>query len=174
MLKRVIVTSIILLSVSNLYGEGNITKAVDSNKTAKKELSSKEAAYKLLDIMNYKATADKTVAFYTNRLINANSDFKKVEDKIKAFYEKYIGWNSVRDKFAKLYAKYFTAEELNQIAEFYQTKTGKKALNLMGKLTLEGQNLIQDRYRKHLNELKDILDSVAKKDSNNSTKKEKK
>jgi len=175
MFKKLFWALIIALASSTLYADSNATKTEKPKSASSVNGEAKAAALKLLESMNYKDISDKTVEFYTKRLVSANSKFTKVEGKIKAFYTKYLGWNAVKDDLASLYAKYFTKQEIEDLTKFYQTSTGKKALKTMGKLTYEGQKIIQTNYSNHLNELKSILDSVApKKTDKNSTKAAKK
>lgn len=42
---------------------------------------------------------------------------------------------------AKLYTKYFTAEEMRTITEFYRTPTGKKSISVLPQLTVEGMEI---------------------------------
>ena len=157
-----------LLAPASLLAEGNTTKATTDKKVVKvekKEDKALEAAKVLLDKMNLKQVYINAVNGLTQRLINANAKFKKVDKKIKGFYQKYIGWDSMKDDLAKLYAKYYTADELKDIANFYSTKTGKKVLKTMGKLTYEGQMLTQKKLQPHLKELQNILDEVLKEDT---------
>ncbi len=151
--------------------EGNTTVKAT---TVKKEDSVAEAM-KLLDEMNLKAVYENAVKNSTIRLVNANPKFKNVEDKIKSFYNKYIGWDSMKKDLAKLYAKYYTVQELKEITNFYKTKTGKKVLATMGRLSYDGQMITQNRLKPHLDELKKILDDAAsaepKKEAKKSAKK---
>jgi len=77
----------------------------------------------------------------------------------------------MKNDLAKLYAKYYTADELKDITNFYKTKTGKKVLATMGKLSYEGQMITQKKLQPHINELKSLLDSVMKEDENKKAKK---
>jgi hypothetical protein len=173
MVKKIMLAFMLIFTTATLYAEGNNTKPQEQTKEQKSD--SLEAAYKLLDEMNLKKVYENAVNGSTQRLIAANKNFKSVEGEIKAFYQKYIGWDSVKKDLAKLYSKYYTPQELQDITNFYKTKTGKKVLATMGKLAYEGQMLTQKRLRPHLNELKKILDEAmdkSKKESNTTAKKE--
>ncbi len=136
--------------------ENNATVATTS---ASKEDSVQEAM-NLLNEMNLKSVYENAVKNSTIRLVNANPKFKKVEGKIKEFYNKYIGWDGMKKDLAKLYAKYYTVDELKEITNFYKTKTGQKVLKTMGKLAYEGQMITQNRLKPHLKELQKILDDA--------------
>jgi hypothetical protein len=160
------------LSTTSLLAQGNTTVAQDVNKSV--EASSKtesnatksdnrvEAAKVLLEEMGLEAVYKKAVENSTKRLVDANPNFKKIESKIKDFYENSIGWSVMKDDLAKLYAKYYTTDELKDITNFYKTKTGKKVLKTMGNLTYEGQMLTRKRLLPHMEELKKMLDKAAK------------
>ncbi len=141
---------------TQVVAENNATVATP---TASKDDSVKEAM-NLLNEMNLKSVYENAVRNSTIRLVNANPKFKKVEGKIKAFYNKYIGWEGMKKDLAKLYAKYYTVDELKEITNFYKTKTGQKVLATMGKLAYEGQMITQNRLKPHLKELQKILDDA--------------
>jgi len=167
--KGILVAAIVAMfsAPTFLAAEGNATPK-DENKSAavKKESNSNaiEAAKALLKEMGLEEIYKNAVETSTKRLVEANPKFKKIEDKIKAFYEKTIGWGVMKDDLAKLYAKYYTVDELKDITEFYKTKTGKKVLKTMGNLTYEGQKLTRSRLMPHMDELKKMLDKAAKAD----------
>ena len=165
------------LLTTQSFAEGNATKDSNVTKKVTKAASSSDsiaAANKLLEEMNLKNVYKNAVENSTKRLVMANPKFKKVEKDIKAFYNKYIGWDSMKNDLAKLYAKYYTASELKDITNFYKTPTGKKVLATMGKLTFEGQKITQGRLRPHLEELKKILDKAAAKPKKAEKKSDKK
>lgn len=183
MIKKVILIFAIVFSTNTLFAENNSTKATETNatKTTASKDDSISAAYNLLKEMNLKKVYDNAVEASTKRLVVANSNFKSVEGKIRDFYKKYIGWDSVKNDLAKLYSKYYTKQELEDITNFYKSKTGQKVLATMGQLSYEGQMMTQKRLKPHLQELKAILDNAmkkaeapTKKDTKDSSKKESK
>ena len=168
MVKKVLL-AFFLISSTALFAENNATITQAKAKVEQNQEGLK-AANRLLEVMNLKKVYENAVNTSTQRLVKANSSFKSIEDKIKAFYQKYIGWDSVKDDLAKLYSKYYTPQELEDITKFYQTPTGKKVLSTMGKLAYEGQMLTQKRLRPHLDELKKMLDEAIDKNQKNANK----
>jgi len=144
---------------TNAVAENNATTPTTAS--AVSEDSVKEAM-NLLNEMNLKSVYENAVKNSTIRLVNANPKFKKVEGKIKEFYNKYIGWEGMKKDLAKLYAKYYTVDELKEITNFYKTKTGQKVLKTMGRLAYEGQMITQNRLKPHLKELQKILEDADK------------
>jgi len=154
--------TIVLAEGNATATEGNSTKTeANSTKSAETSPALINAAKSLLEEMGLETVYKKAVENSTNRLVEANPNFKKIEDKIKAVYEKAIGWKVMKEDLAKLYAKYYNEQELKDITAFYKTKTGKKVLQTMSNLTYEGQLLTRKRLMPHMKELKTILDKAA-------------
>lgn len=172
MIKHIVFSFVLFFTFivpTQAVAEGNTTKPAAA--TITKEDSVAEAM-KLLNEMNLKSVYENAVKNSTIRLVNANPKFKSVEGKIKSFYSKYIGWDGMKKDLAKLYAKYYTVSELNEITNFYKTNTGKKVLATMGKLSYDGQMITQNRLKPHLDELKKILDDAAAAPKKTAVKKE--
>ncbi len=164
MVKKLLLVCILAFSTTALFAESNSSKSEDSNKSGSS--ASIDAAFKLFKVMKQDVGSQKAVSYATKRLISANKNFKNIEPKIKDFYQKYIGWSAVKNDLAKLYTKYYSIDDLNNLSKFYETKTGQKVLLTMGKLSYEGQVLIQNRVKTHLSELKSILDAATSSDTN--------
>jgi len=169
------VVLLLSLSISVTSADENVTKEAKGIKKVTQNISNDriEAAKDLLKEMNLKSASEDAVDNFTTRLVEADSKFKKIEDKIREFYNKYIGWDSMKDDLAKLYAKHYTAEEIKDIIKFYKTKTGKKVLKNIGKLSYEGQMITREKLQLHIDELKDIL-KKATDDNKETSKKERK
>jgi len=170
--KGILFSSIItFLSMPAFCAENNTSKQDSKSVSTKSQKGSLEAAKALLKEMGLEKVYKNAVDTSTKRLVDANPNFKKIEDKIKAFYEKTIGWSVMKDDLAKLYAKYYTIDELKDITAFYKTKTGKKVLSTMGSLTYEGQKLTRNHLMPHMDELKKMLDKAAESGSKTAEKK---
>ncbi len=112
---------------------------------------------KLLEVMGMSKVYGKIVNQATEQMVKRRSMLKSVEPDIKNFYNKYIGWNSIKDDLAKVYAKYFTAEDIKKLEAFYKTPVGKKTLEVMPQLMREGRKIGMKRIIEHRGELKDII-----------------
>lgn len=62
-----------------------------------------------------------------------------------------------------LYAKYFTATELRDIAAFYRTPTGMKALQVLPKIAPEVMNLVMPRAPEFERQLVVTIEAVLRK-----------
>jgi hypothetical protein len=169
---KLVTILLVMLSTSLIAQRPTPSSNPSTKENSSQEIDSVaiEEAKKLLDEMKLNKVYENAVRNSTLRIVRANPRrYKKIEKRIRNFYEKYIGWDVIKDDLAKLYAKYFTAEELRDILKFYKTKTGKKVLATMGKLAYEGQMLTRKRLVSHMPELQQILDDALK-DKNKSKK----
>lgn len=142
-----------------------LTLSAEAPKKPATQETSKEAvtaAYKLFDSMHLKSIYGQIVQNATNGLIQREAKLKKVRTDIEGFYKKYIGWDTVKDDLANLYAKYYTASELDELTKFYKTDLGQKTLKLLPKISVEGRKLGYDKVMSHQSELKTIIDKALK------------
>jgi hypothetical protein len=128
-------------------------------KEAKQEVNKDavEAAGKLFSAMNLKDVYKKIVEASTMSLVQREPRLEKVKDKIEAFYNKHIGWDAVKDDMAKIYAKYYTAADLEELTKFYTTDLGKKTLAMLPKISQEGRALGMKKVMSHQEELQKIV-----------------
>ncbi len=132
------------------------------------------AANKLFDAMSLKEVYANIVNASTMSLVRREPRLKSVEDKIHSFYSKYIGWSAVKDDMAKIYAKYYTANDLNELAKFYQTDLGKKTLKMLPKISRDGRTLGIKKVMSHQKELQDIVQKALQPKESTEPKKESK
>ena len=154
-------TLVLLLPLSIQAEEANATVTKEATQKVVKEESGNEAAIKaaheLFTIMNLNKIYGKIVDDATNSLIQRAPQLKSVKKKIHAYYNKYIGWDAVKDDMAKIYAKYYTAKDLEELVKFYKTELGKKTLATLPKISAEGRSLGINRMREHQKELQEIV-----------------
>ncbi len=168
MLKNIIKSSvyIMLLASTTISADEPIStpKVVNSESISE--------AYEMLETMHM----DKTYKKMIDRMIGAQAAIlppKLKEDKnkmekynkiMKDFLVKYVSWDKVSDDMAKLYAKYYTTEELRHIKAFYLTPVGQKTLRLMPKLVNEGMQLSQSKIMPHIKEMQEEIMELMKED----------
>ncbi|MBD3788805.1 MAG: DUF2059 domain-containing protein [Campylobacterales bacterium] len=149
--------------------ENNTTAAVSANPAVSSEAMN--AAYALFDTMglskNYEAMVDRI----TQMQLKQQPALEPIKDTMKAFFTKYMGWDSLKEEMAKIYASHFTTQELNEIKAFYETPVGKKTATLMPQLAAEGSKLGEERFKAHLEEFqKMIMDELARQAQTENTK----
>ena len=79
------------------------------------------------------------------------------EDRMRAFFNKYIGWTALKNDIANMYMHTFTEKELKQINDFYITPTGQKVLNELPQLVQQRNQLAMQRLQQNISELHQII-----------------
>ncbi len=132
---------------------------VDTNATKEVKVDSArlEAAKELVASMGIKNSYAKMIDQATKSLVLRQPKLKSVEGEIKAFYTKYIGWDTIKDKMAAIYAKHYTVKELGELKKFYESEVGQKSIKLMPQIMQEGKKLGSSSVMAHIDELKKIM-----------------
>ena len=164
--KLLILTVAFLLPFALQAGEANKTdKNVSAKKVVNHESNSSDRVAKakeLFDTMHVKKIYAKIVDNATDSIVSRMPKLKGIRGKIHAFYEKYIGWNALKDDMAKIYAKYYSEKDLEGLIKFYKSDLGQKTLKVQANVTQEGRLLGLRRVTKHQNELKELVDKALK------------
>jgi len=130
-----------------------------------------QAAYELLKATNMKKVYNETLITSIKKqekmlpiTLRYDKEFVKDYEKIlKDYFNKYMGWELMKEDIVKLYTKYFTAKELQELKEFYSTDLGKKSLKLLPTITAESMQLAQKKLQPHSAELKLKLNKLIAK-----------
>ena len=120
-----------------------------------------QAAEALLAATNMeKVLTDATNVTLTAQ-ISANPTLVPFEGTMREFLGKYMGYQALKPDLVKLYADAFTESELKELTAFYNTPTGKKAINSMGDLMAKGAALGQQKVMEHQDELIQMIQKRA-------------
>jgi hypothetical protein len=82
---------------------------------------------------------------------------KPYEGVLRAFFEKYISFEALREDFAKLYMSRFSELQLRQLIAFYQTPTGRVAVQELPKVMELAAALAKQKIEEHTPELKQMM-----------------
>ncbi|SKD09750.1 hypothetical protein SAMN05660461_5642 [Chitinophaga ginsengisegetis] len=76
----------------------------------------------------------------------------KKED-VRAFFIRYASYPACKNDLLKLYAKYYTTEEIEVLTAFYKTSAGKKQLTTAAQLQMESAQMMSANLQAHAEEL---------------------
>jgi hypothetical protein len=92
------------------------------------------------------------------------------------FFRKYMSYKSLRPELVELYANEFSAAELKEMRTFYETPTGKKAIEKMPVLMSKGSQIGVRKVQENMPELeqmmKDETEKIEKKEKGSHKKKQ--
>jgi uncharacterized protein len=132
------------------------------------EKSHRAAAEDMLEAANVEqamqAAIDQTLAVQ----IKANPQLEPVKGVMKKFFAKHLSYSALKDDLIKIHMEQFTEPELKEIAAFYRTPTGKKAVEKLPILMQKGSELGMRRVQENAAELKQMIEDELKKKQGNS------
>ena len=94
--------------------------------------------------------------------LRQNPELAQHEDRMRAFFNKYIGWAALKNDIASMYMHTFTEKELEQINDFYITPAGQKVINELPKLVQQRNQLAMQRLQQNISELHQIIGPSGK------------
>lgn len=129
-----------------------------------------KTAEELLQVMNVSVVLDRSIDLMLHAQIDANPDIKPYEDIMRQFLAKYLSWESVKPGMVQMYAETFTEPELRELAAFYRTPLGQKAMTKMPELVQKGSAMGQKAVQDHLPELREAIEKRKKENEGTSGK----
>lgn len=118
-----------------------------------------EAAYRLLETSQLDLLLHSAIEESLEMEIEQNPDLIPFADTMRDFFNRHMSYDSLKVDLAEIYVDAFSADELNTIADFYETKVGKKVLSVMPQLMSEGMNLGTRRVQENLPELQEMIEA---------------
>ena len=125
-----------------------------------KAASVDDAIEELFRITELKVRIAEMTQKTTDAVLQQNPQLVPHKEKIQAFYARVLDWNAIKPDFVKLYKKYFSEKEINDITGFYKTPTGKKSMQVMPTVMMESMQIGMKRVQDKMPELKKMLDDI--------------
>lgn len=90
-------------------------------------------------------------------MILGNPEMAPYEQVFRDWYQKVLAESNLQDEMVKLYMETFSEKELREIAAFYRTPVGRKAVAVMPELMRKGAEIGMARAQEHADELEEML-----------------
>lgn len=119
--------------------------------------SHRKAVFDLFQMMDMNSMLKSSIDVSLQAQIQANPAVGRYEKQLRAFFVKYMSWDSLKDEFADLYMKAFTESELKELLQFYKTPVGKKTLHELPALMQQGAQIGMARVQAHAAELNAMM-----------------
>jgi len=129
------------------------------------EQTHRQAAEALLGLMDMNKLLSDSLDQMLQMQMKQNPQIAPYEPQMRAFFNKYMSWASLKEDMVKIYMAEFTEQELKELLAFYQTPVGKKSIQKMPTLLAKGAELGQQRVQQHLPELQQAIQESATKKS---------
>lgn len=115
------------------------------------------AAIELVESMNLRATLESSLNTMLRMQIQSSPELEPFEEVMRAFFQKYVSWDALKDDYVELYAQEFTEPELRQLAEFYRSPLGRKVAEATPRLSAQGAQIGQRAVEEHMGELQQAV-----------------
>jgi len=115
--------------------------------------SHREAVTRLFELTHIQRLIEESVDGVLALQLAQNPDLGEHREALRAFLEKYIGWQSLKDDLTAMYLQAFTEAELDQMNAFYSSPIGQKVLQLLPQLIQQRNQLAMQRLQEHIGEL---------------------
>lgn len=112
-----------------------------------------QAAEELLVLTDTEATMEAAMDEMLRVQLDQNPGLAPFEGVMRDFFDEHLSWESVKDELIVLYADTFTEDELREIAAFYRTPVGQKAIATLPRLMAQGMQIGQRSVQENLPEL---------------------
>jgi len=115
--------------------------------------SHRQAVARLFELTHIQRLIEESVDNVLALQIAQNPALAEHREALRAFLQKYIGWQALKDDLAVMYLQAFTEAELDQMNAFYSSPTGQKVLQRLPELVQQRNQLAMQRLQQHIGEL---------------------
>ena len=142
-----IITLAMLLPVTSLFAENNASHR-----------DQVETLFRLTQMeKKIQESADSVVQLQ----LRQNPQLAPHRETIKQFFEKYIGWQALKEDIATMYMQTFSEKELQDINAFYITPAGQKVITEVPQLVQQRNQIAMQRLQENIGELQKVIAGSA-------------
>ena len=117
----------------------------------------REQVEKLFRLTQMEKKIQESVESVLQLQLRQNPQLSDQKDTVAQFFNKYMGWNALKQDVAEMYMKTFSEKELVEINAFYITPAGQKVINVVPQLVQQRNQLAMARLQENIGELQKIL-----------------
>jgi hypothetical protein len=121
--------------------------------------SHRQAVARLLELTHMQRLIEESVDGVLTLQIAQNPALAEHKEALRAFLEKYIGWQALKDDLTAMYLQAFTEAELAEMNDFYSSPTGQKVLQRLPELVQQRNQLAMRRLQEHIGELQQEINA---------------
>ena len=114
-------------------------------------------AEKLLEAMNAEMIMQQSMERMLDLQIRQNQNIAPLRAVMLKFLEKHMSYKSIKQDLIDIYAAEFNEVELSEMRKFYETPTGKKAIEKMPLLMSKGGEIGSRRVQENMGELQQLI-----------------
>ena len=125
------------------------------------DVASEKEAEKLLDMVGTQAVMEQSMSQMLDIQLQQNPALAPYKGVMMEFLNKNMSYESLKPDLVKMYSEEFTSSELREINAFYSTNVGKKSIEKMPKLMMQGGPLGATRVQENINDLQAMIQAES-------------
>jgi hypothetical protein len=125
------------------------------------DVASEKEAEKLLDMVGTQAVMEQSMSQMLDIQLQQNPALAPYKGVMMEFLNENMSYESLKPELIKMYSEEFTSSELREINAFYSTNVGKKSIEKMPKLMMQGGQLGATRVQENINDLQAMIQAES-------------
>jgi hypothetical protein len=125
------------------------------------DVASEKEAEKLLDMVGTQAVMEQSMSQMLDIQLQQNPALAPYKGVMMEFLNKNMSYESLKPDLVKMYSEEFTSSELREINAFYLTDVGKKSIEKMPKLMMQGGQLGATRVQENIGDLQAMIQAES-------------
>ena len=125
------------------------------------DVASEKEAEKLLDMVGTQAVMEQSMSQMLDIQLQQNPALAPYKGVMMEFLNKNMSYESLKPDLVKMYSEEFTSSELREINAFYLTDVGKKSIEKMPTLMMQGGQLGATRVQENIGDLQAMIQAES-------------
>ena len=125
------------------------------------DVASEKEAEKLLDMVGTQAVMEQSMSQMLDIQLQQNPALAPYKGVMMEFLNDNMSYESLKPELIKMYSEEFTSSELREINAFYLTDVGKKSIEKMPTLMMQGGQLGATRVQENINDLQAMIQAES-------------
>lgn len=125
------------------------------------DAASEKEAEKLLDMVGTQAVMEQSMSQMLDIQLQQNPALAPYKGVMMEFLNENMSYESLKPELIKMYSEEFTSSELREINAFYLTDVGKKSIEKMPKLMMQGGQLGATRVQENIGDLQAMIQAES-------------
>ena len=125
------------------------------------DAASEKEAEKLLDMVGTQEVMEQSMSQMLDIQLQQNPALAPYKGVMMEFLNENMSYESLKPELIKMYSEEFTSSELREINAFYSTDVGKKSIEKMPTLMMQGGQLGATRVQENIGDLQAMIQAES-------------
>jgi len=125
------------------------------------DAASEKEAEKLLNMVGTQAVMEQSMSQMLDIQLQQNPALAPYKGVMMEFLNENMSYESLKPELIKMYSEEFTSSELREINAFYSTDVGKKSIEKMPTLMMQGGQLGATRVQENIGDLQAMIQAES-------------